>query len=318
MCDLFNKCYKSRFKSSIFSVVTAFTTGQQANPVNLDEVATPTTDLQELPDALAPPQTGGADIPRQPSDADMDGASEMTNQQFEVPDHRLRPQGLSEIQQEEEGGELSHTEDLCQASLLQETRTASLPPSRGVSEAEANAPAIMSDQSAPTADCVSASDTADEKIVHLEEDERSMEATTSEAKADPCKPVEATTSEAITHSCKTVETTTSEDKTHPCKTMDATTSEDKTDSCKTMETTTSDDKCDTLETEGPIDATATSDDRQSDAPSQRDASQRDGLLVSIPLCLVTVSHHAVLECYSADTFSVGDVVWARASLLPGG
>ena len=270
MCDLFNKCYKSRFKSSIFSVVTAFTTGQQANPVNQDDVATPTTDLQELPDALAPPQTGGADIPRQPSDTDMDGDSEMTNQQFEVPDHSLSPQGLSEIQQEEEeGGELSHTEDLCRTSLLQETRTASLPPSPGVSEAEANAPAMMSDQSAPTADCVSESDTADEKTVHSERGtEISMAATTSEAITDPCK---------------------------------------------TVETTTSDDKRDTLETEGPIDATATSDDRKSDSPSQRDS-----LLVSIPLCLVTVSHHAVLECYSADTFSVGDVVWARASLLPGG
>lgn len=41
------------------------------------------------------------------------------------------------------------------------------------------------------------------------------------------------------------------------------------------------------------------------------------LKVSVPLRLVEVTHHTTIECYSPSSFTVGDIVWAKAVQLPG-
>ena len=41
------------------------------------------------------------------------------------------------------------------------------------------------------------------------------------------------------------------------------------------------------------------------------------LIVSVPLSEVSIVHYTVLECYPTPVFGVGDIVWARASQLPG-
>ena len=41
------------------------------------------------------------------------------------------------------------------------------------------------------------------------------------------------------------------------------------------------------------------------------------LIVSIPLDKVSIVHYSILECYPTPVFGVGDIVWAKASLLPG-
>ena len=41
------------------------------------------------------------------------------------------------------------------------------------------------------------------------------------------------------------------------------------------------------------------------------------LIVSIPLSKVSIIHYTVLECYPTPVFGVGDIVWAKASMLPG-
>ena len=41
------------------------------------------------------------------------------------------------------------------------------------------------------------------------------------------------------------------------------------------------------------------------------------LIVSVPLDKVSIVHYSVLECYPTPVFGVGDIVWAKASLLPG-
>ena len=41
------------------------------------------------------------------------------------------------------------------------------------------------------------------------------------------------------------------------------------------------------------------------------------LIVSVPLSEVSIVHYTVLECYPTPVFGVGDIVWAKASQLPG-
>ena len=41
------------------------------------------------------------------------------------------------------------------------------------------------------------------------------------------------------------------------------------------------------------------------------------LIVSVPLSKVSIIHYTVLECYPTPVFGVGDIVWAKASMLPG-
>ena len=40
------------------------------------------------------------------------------------------------------------------------------------------------------------------------------------------------------------------------------------------------------------------------------------LKVSIPLTLVQITHHTVIECYVPSNFAPGDIVWAKGNLLP--
>ncbi len=48
---------------------------------------------------------------------------------------------------------------------------------------------------------------------------------------------------------------------------------------------------------------------------QRSISSSDEFVVRIPLKFA--ANHRVIQCYSADTFKIGDVVWAKAETLPG-